>query len=277
MSVEDGIFHATTTSTDPQILFDLDVVAADVKMVEIKIHTTGSQRLNFFFITDQNQVWDEFKRSPGYLTNPGDNIIRFDTEKEVSNWKDNIVSLRLDPAEDTGQTFSLDYIRFYGDEIQAVGLQKDMSSCVYGDESGYGWNFTKNTYLDGWQGNQALGSVQAQDGTLNAIIVGKNPILMNRKDIGIDCEEIEGIHIKYKNGTLSSNAKLYFITDETETLSEAQSFSFKVTPLDGNFSQYSIDTGENKNWRGKLLKLIFIPGENLTGSIAIDDIKLQYR
>lgn len=277
MSFKDGILSGTTSSNDPQMMFKLNIPAAETKLVEIKMNTAGSQNINFYFITDKDQVWNEFKRSPAYPTNPGDNIIRIDTVKDVGNWQDTIKNLRLDPADDSGQTFTIDYIRFYGDEIKESGMKKDLSSCVLSNEEGYEWQFSKNTYLDGWQGNKFLGSVEVQDGALNAVIIGKTPILMNRRNIGIDCEKIKGITIKYKNNTLARKAKLYFITDKTKALNEAALFELKVKPMDSGFTEYSIDTAESANWNGKLLNLVFVPAENMTGSVLIDNIKLQYR
>ncbi|MBP3360715.1 MAG: glycoside hydrolase family 99-like domain-containing protein [Clostridia bacterium] len=275
MSFGDGKLTATTSSGDSQMRLKVDLQASDVKLIEVKMNTAASQSANFYFITDQDTAWNEFKRSASFTTSPGDNILRMDTLTDLSNWQNKITDMRFDPAEASGQTFTLEYIRFYGDTVKS-GIKKDMSPCVSESDASYEWTFSKNTYLDGWEGNKSFGSVKAENGCLEGIITGRTPALMNRSDIGADCADISRISIKYANNTASDKARLYFITDDMPELGEACSFDIEVSPMNGEYAEYVIDTSENINWRGRLLRLVFIPGKNINGSVSIDSISLQY-
>lgn len=273
---ENGEYKAVTTTADPQMYFKTNLKAEDVKIIEVKINTAASQKLNFFFITDKDKSWDEYKRSPSYTTSPGDNIIRFDTGKDLVNWKNTIKEVRFDPSEESGDSFSIDYIRFYGDEEKPDGRIKDMSSCITKSEDGLEWQFGKNTYLDGWEANKFFGSVKTADGMLNAVITGRKPLLVSRSDINEECGNISVIKISYANNTMSNKLKIYFMTDGMNVISEECSFTAEIVPMESECREYIINTSGNAHWKGTLKKLVIAPAENAKGNISVDSIKLQY-
>lgn len=277
---KDGKMTATTTSNDPNFTVATNINAEDVKFIQMKINTDTAQMLKYYFLTSKDSTWGEGKGSAIVTTKAGNNTILFDTSM-VSTWKDIITRFRIDPAVASGQTFSIDSVIFYGDELSpstdTEEKKKDMTSCVKADSRKYEWPFNKNTELDGWQFSKSMGETQIKSGKLEAVITGISPSMVNYGEINIDTEKISSIDIKYMNKTNSRKLKVYFITDKERQASEKNSFEIEVAPMSNSVVDYGIDTGKNENWKGILKKLIIVPEANTHGSISFDSIGLALK
>lgn len=128
---------------------------------------------------------------------------------------------------------------------------------------------------DGWS-QYSVSSMETRNGCLTGKAGANPPNLFTPGNLGADAESVKNISIAYKNDSMSTGARLYFITDSDRQWNEEKSFSVKVTPNDSGISVYSVDPKQCANWTGKINTVRFDPlGNSTSGSFEIDWFRLE--
>ena len=186
------------------------------------------------------------------------------------------MQFRVDPVNVSGGDIAIDYFRLEGDysNEKVTDVVIDNTSHITKSDSEVSWEFETNGPFDGWACNNQLGDIYVNDGQLNATIAGPSPELQSCGDLKLDTSKIGSIKILFKNNTLSSDAKLYFVTDESPNWLEEQCFKFNTVKKDTAGTRYIINTSDNPLWKGTLKGLKFAPTQS-RGSISIDYIRME--
>lgn len=139
---------------------------------------------------------------------------------------------------------------------------------VYGRE---GWHFTEGVI--GWTSQYQVSNFAASDGKLNFTSTGTDPQILSPNNLNIDLSNFKKVKIKYKNGSSSGTAQLFFITNADQTYGESKSVTISTNGNDPVWTEYTFDFTNNGYWTGNLKQLRFDPVAG-TGDISIDWIKL---
>ena len=120
LETKDGYLHCVsiTNSTDPTIRLEKSLDLSQYTKIEMRIkvdvekESVTSVSPYFYFITDKDRTWGEDKkiRTTETVKNHGDWAVLTYDLTAVETWKDNLVSLRLDPFDAIGSC-DIDYIR----------------------------------------------------------------------------------------------------------------------------------------------------------------------
>ena len=132
--------------------------------------------------------------------------------------------------------------------------------------------------ITGWLAGYAVKGVrQLADGRIEGAIAGKDPQIFSAPNLGIDLTDTKTIKLTYRNQSIGTKAKFYFVTDENPQWDEAKSKRFDVKPNDAAASVYVLDMSTVADWSGRLTQLRFDPVDDEitdTGAFVIERIQL---
>lgn len=281
VKVSEGVLTANSSGVDPIIYSpsNIDIPASSIKNISIGYRNSTADWIGrVYYITNKDQSWNEEKVIMFNLNVNDQGITQYNIDPSVyPSWKDNISQLRLDLTAVPG-TIGVDYVRLEGDLrpvkiIAEIATIEEKSDILLTDIR-LSWEFESNSKLDGWKPNYHIGSVYLKDGKMFGEYTGPNPYLETYASVGLDCEKVENIVIKYQNMTSSSIAKLYFTTKDSPLWSEDKCFQIETRKNDNIGEVYSIVVGENINWKGIVDKIRFVPS-NTNGKFGLDYIRLN--
>jgi hypothetical protein len=122
--VENGAYTGTAVGNDPGILSEdhLGIEAVDVPFVRIRMKSSVAAGGQFFFITDQDPVWDESKSAHLFVEHKEGNYIDYVLDLyNNKKWTGKIRQLRFDPIDATGQ-FAIDEIGMVLSPVTGIKL-----------------------------------------------------------------------------------------------------------------------------------------------------------
>ncbi len=142
------------------------------------------------------------------------------------------------------------------------------------------WEFNKKGDFEGWTTETRLNAIDngvVAGGKFNADIVAKDPYITSADNLGIDLDVNKVVKIRYRNGTVRTDARIYFTTDSDGSWSETKARSARVVGGNDEYGEYFIDMSYVQTWKGKLKQLRFDPIDNVdgvTGTFSIDYIAI---
>ncbi len=282
MEAKDGklIGKGSDAQENAPILFtksDLGVPAESVKNISISyMNYSMSTSASLYFTTTDSPSYAEDKRI-SFKINPNDTgVTTYDIDPSTNkNWKGTIKSIRFDPQGNTKVgNFAIDWFRLEGDYMAYDPSASGVVTHMTDSEKYISWEFASNGDPDGWDLSKSLGNVKILDGYLLASVVGTEPALVTKSDLDLNADDIKKIKIKFKNNTISTKARLYFRTDDSDCYCDGKVFEIEIYPNDTVGAVYEITPQDNEFWTGKIRGFKLEPTYN-KGDVAIDYIRLE--
>lgn len=279
MEVSNGCLNGKAASNQANLFTadNLGVSAEEVKNISISYKNNSiTTEAKLYFITDGDTNWNE-EKSINIKVIPNDSgvsVYSVDPAQCV-NWRGIVKQVRFDPlGHETEGTFEIDYFRLEGDFVEYDAEKSGIVSHITDTDKYFSWEFNSNGAPDGWEISKSLGNVKISDGYITASVVGTEPALATKSRLDIDAADIKKIKIKLKNNTISTKARLYFRTDESDCYCDGKVFEFNTYPNDAVGAVYEIVPSANELWTGKIRGLKLEPTYN-KGDIGIDYIRLE--
>lgn len=218
----------------------------------------------FYSTSTTSPEWSEERKMEVKL-NGGEAMreYKFDVASD-SNWTGTITRFRIDflPLNNVKtNTVKTDYIRFAGKEVSSITK----------DESGFRFELNNNSAADGLGINESVSNANLANGKLIGDIKGSDAEIHTNGIEAFPAKDYGSISLKYLNATPSEKAYIYFACDGSGgKYSDDYRFELDVVPNDTKIREYTIATGNNKNWLGNIsgIKIIFGASD---GSFEIDE------
>ncbi len=247
--------------------------------------STGSQSIDWIKVTNSGgtaaKTW-EFTRGftlYGVEASPNDNWATWQREELLPG-----VSIALGDGY-----WGIDRQRYARDKVvdftamvqgspgtEALSLREfdiggdDTAMEVRFDTDKVGWTAPNNVEAFRWSND---GGTKGITGTLT----GTDSQLLSAANLKIPLGETTGdnVHVRMKNSTAATTAKLYFITDADRTWNETKTITFTIRAR-SSYSLYDIDMSRVSGWRNNTLyQLRLDPAEDRTtrsGTFNVDRI-----
>ena len=247
-----------------------DITGKNLFKVRIK-NNTSSTLAQIFFITDDDQVWDDSKYKDFAIVPNSDYIEYIIDMSAVPEWTGTLKQIRFDPAQGAPSgSFSMDYIRIQ--EPEQV-IEKRIAAYFPFWHLDQNWEFTSDT--EGWTGvNDVLNFHWQSGGYVGGTIAGNDPQIMSPSNLGVDISSKPVIKIKLKNNSLAELAQIFFITDNDQIWNDAKHKDFPIIANSG-YTEYTIDMSTVAGWTGNLKQLRIDPGHGVSsGSFSIEYIRI---
>ncbi len=130
-----------------------------------------------------------------------------------------------------------------------------------------------------WKTNAQMIDFVVADGFLTCTSTGGDPSIATKAKLGIACEDVDCIRIRYINMTSNDRIQLFFTTDTNGSYSEEASFSdycdyYESEEGSEEWNEVIFYTEDNELWTGTLanLRLDISDGE---GNYKVDFISLD--
>jgi hypothetical protein len=151
---------------------------------------------------------------------------------------------------------------------------------ISGDDEIIDWDFAVDT--QGWSAvSHVSGFAWASDsgkGTIGGALSGNDSAVKSLDNLRVPIGNTDYIHIRLKNTTSSSTARVWFITEASGTYNTTKSKVFAITP-NSNYTWYSINMSAVSGWSNQTLRQLRIdPSDDtgvLTTSFKIDQIYIN--
>jgi uncharacterized protein YjdB len=239
--VEDGAYTGTAVGNDPGILSedDLGIEAVDVPYVKIRMKSSVAAGGQFFFITDQDPVWDESKSAHIFVEHKeGDYIDYVLGLYNNKKWTGKIKQLRFDPIDTAGQ-FAIDEIGMVLSPVTGIKLYvnellnryNDAPQTVDGVPMVPGVEVLKKVgAVTEWDAdNQEL--IAVKDNNVYRLHVGQTNATADGETIVLD-----HVPVALANGTVMIPASFF-----------TQAFGYEVV-WDATAGSISLSTNQKINW-----------------------------
>ncbi|UVI27525.1 COG1470 family protein [Paenibacillus spongiae] len=230
------------------------------KLGEIKIRTRvgsgNADSMIIAFTTNESPDFSEEKQLVVPLTADGAYHEYAVSIWEHPSWNGQIDRLRLSlqgAAHGEGAEWEVDYIRF-----QSVALPS------------FDWNVDGNA--QGWLLND-LSLIQVSDGVLRTKVSGGDPYFGNESLEGIIGERDKTLTVRM-SATAGDYVSIFFATNTAPMYAEVQRIDFPII-ADGNMHDYTIDTGDHPEWKGKIIKLRMDleGGDRAQAEFSLDEVR----
>lgn len=251
-AVNNGVLSATSTGIDPFMYSpDTNLCAAVLPTVEARLAVSAGTVAQLFFITDDDQVWDEAKSVTATITPDGQyRSVYFDLASN-NRWAGRIRQLRLDPTNAAG-TINIDYVR----ALHNGGQQ---------------WMFDTAGNAEGWTAWNQITGLTVTGGALTGTASGGDPY-MGVTGLGLEAGALPQIELRMKLSA-GTQTDLYFATDVDGNWDEAKKFTFTPT-ADNQYHTYFLSTTGNAKWQGKVLGLRLDPTATSGATFAVDYMRI---
>ena len=219
----------------------------------------------FYSRASTSPEWSE-ERKMEVRMNGGEGMreYKFDVASD-SNWTGTITRFRIDflPVNNVKtNTVKTDYIRFAGKEVSSITK----------DDSGFRFELNNNSAADGLGINESVSDANLANGTLSGNIAGSDAEVHTNGIEAFAAKDYGSISLKYRNATSAEKAYVYFACDGSGgKYSDDYKFELDVVPNDTKIREYTIATGNNKNWLGNISGLKIMFGAD-SGSFEIDEL-----
>ncbi len=270
----------TSSGTDPQIV--INVPNADIskaKLIELGVMSDTSVTMQVFFATAQSTAIAEAKSYKTQVgTSNGYKAYSIDTTSNAQ-FDGELTRLRIDPGNISGATFSIDYIRVYGDFETEVSDEELLWRADSRSETGEGlvWNFDINNGRDGWIFSKSMANINIIGGMVKADIISSNPFMETAQDsLSVSADAYKSLEFSVKNTMNAEKIKVYYTTDKSTSWTEDKCFEVLLNENNKTNVSYSVDLTQSPHWKGNInaLRLVFSGSPN--SMVEIDYIKLKH-
>ena len=285
---KDGVLKATSTSNDPKIIKNsfLSFKGSDVTSLTIRYKAnTPNTRIQLFWETVANSG---FSGTRTIFENYTGNGTWQEVVLDVSNnleWQNNVITgLRIDPTNNTGITFEVDWIRANNAlDPSNCAVDTDNDGLSNADEealcrdinsaSDFALEFNGAGVFDGFTGS-IISNLEEADGVLKGTSTGVDPKITNNNFIALNGSEISTLTVKIKANIASTKFQLFWVTS-TDGISAIRSVIKDYTG-NGDWQEIVLDVSTNTNWQGKTIKGFRIdPTNDANVDFEIDWIRAQ--
>lgn len=285
---KDGVLKATSTSNDPKIIKNsfLSFKGSDVTSLTIRYKAnTPNTRIQLFWETVANSG---FSGTRTIFENYTGNGTWQEVVLDVSNnleWQNNVITgLRIDPTNNTGITFEVDWIRANNAlDPSNCAVDTDNDGLSNADEealcrdinsaSDFALEFNGAGVFDGFTGS-IISNLEEADGVLKGNSTGGDPKITNNNFIALNGSEISTLTVKMKANIASTKFQLFWITS-TDGIAAIRSVIKDYTG-NGDWQEIVLDVSTNTNWQGKTIKGFRIdPTNDANVDFEIDWIRAQ--
>ncbi len=270
----------TASGTDPQIVINVpNVDISKARVIELGVLSDTSITMQVFFATAQSTSIAESK---SYKTQVGtSNGYKAYTIDATTNtqFDGNLTRLRIDPGNISGATFSVDYIRIYGDFETEVSQEELLWRSDSRKETSEGlvWDFDINNGRDGWIFSKSIANINLAGGMIKADIISSKPFMETANDsLLVSADEYKSLEFSMKNTTNSDKVKIYYTTDKSKEWTEDKCVEVLLSANNKTNVTYDVDLSQSPHWEGYInaLRLEFSGTPNST--VEVDCIKLKH-
>jgi RHS repeat-associated protein len=248
-----GYIGGTITGSSP-IIYSAGGLGLDItenKTLRIRYKNSTPETLaRFYFVTAADSNWAGGKVIAFTVLPNSDYTVYTLDMTDVPGWTGTLNKLRFDPAGSSG-SFSIDYIQIY------TNFEKS-------------WNY--DTTVQSWTSMHDISSFAWQTGGyIGGTITGTDPYIYSADNLGLDITNNKTLKIRFKNGTSSTLAQMFFMTDAVPSWSNHIDI---VVPANSDYTLYITDLSAVSAWTGTLKRLRFDPAYNTTGTFSVDYITI---
>ena len=275
-AIVDGYYVGTPTNGDPamiqSVFFDaskythviIGVVYDDTIMNTATPQLFFTTRTSTSFSADKciNGKYDTEGKKNGDIVE-----VAFDlTSNSLFNGV--ITGLRFDPFGGTN-VFKVDYIRCINDTARLTA--EDLMIEV--DDANQ-WYFDKDGDLEGWRGQNVVGTATVANGYLKATGANTDPAVV--RSVSFDANDYQYIvvGVRYRSTFDSASCTLFFVTEASPTWAADKGITGKcVIPAFTNVGdtvEVKFDMTSNSKWSGKVTAIRFDPFG------AAEDFEIDY-
>ncbi|GAA0924085.1 hypothetical protein [Virgisporangium aurantiacum] len=126
--------------------------------------------------------------------------------------------------------------------------------------------------MDGWALTSQLTGTMT-DGSLKLRSSGNDPFMHSPDSLNLDARTVRHIEIRARNGTASAAGEFFFVTSSDPVWNGAKRVTWQTKKVDGDYTIYTVDMGQNPAWTGTIRRLRLDPSIN-AGPFDIDYIRL---
>ena len=159
------------------------------------------------------------------------------------------------------------YVRLYITDAGIDDYARIPEFVVYGKP---GWRFRADT--ENWIQNAHVSNLTSIGSRLLVTSTSNAPAIMSQGDLNIDAGSLKKIHVRMRNKTNATTAKLLFITDTDGVWNEAKSVSVTTIANDAAFRDYVFDFSQHASWNGAIEQIRLAP-TTTSGDVEIDYIR----
>lgn len=272
VQVKDGALTALTTGPDPAFTSpDMEVAAGEVAVVAVRMKLESGAgdwvvppgALELFWATSTSSDFNPMAKMAAPVSDDGEWRDYYFAVNKSEEWSDSIRQIRIDPCASPSVKISIDSVRLLGGAAAAA------------PGSAPGWTFDLPGDLQGWQGNQDLPGVAAEDGALTATTTGQDPAFLGPNfNAQASTYPSVVVRVKLENSRGNRVGQLFWTTDESSRFSQEASATTEISG-NGEWQECRFDVGKNPQWTGTITGLRFDPGSERNVVVSLGSVRLE--
>jgi arylsulfatase A-like enzyme len=161
----------------------------------------------------------------------------------------------------------LDDLRFYDGYLSDAELATLYNDAVNAEpppptpSAALRWHWNVPDDFEGWTAAGSLSGVTVTNGLLSGTTAGSDPYFVSPDSLNLDLTGITNVYVRARNGSLSTNAAIFFQTTANPSFT-GQFVSFTVVAGDAQLTTYLVNMAAHSNWNGTLKRLrVDLPNE----------------
>lgn len=263
ISVADSVTTYSTKSEDNRIYFypTPAVSTEKAKKIELRMRIPVEISEIIIYFSHGGTDWAEERTYHITDVQPSDEFQSFYiTTASNSEWTGSVDQYGITVKGGVGAAYAIDYVKFYGDYKKPY-TENEQYRIYEFDTPNYG--FECNEYI--------TDPVLYDDELWIKTDGGDAALTTSEGSFEADAEKIPQIKLSYNNQTTGTQGRLYFATESAPGYSDERCYVFEL--YEGQ-AEYIIDTCENKQWKGMITGLRFVPSDE-GGIVRIGSIRLE--